>query len=190
VGPELAEVDQEDRHRAAVALLAKGATRFRITARRFSLCRDDADDALQRATEILLTKGPAVEPSRLAAWMQVVVRREALAIRRLRERMLVDATHGGGSAMAEHADPMDRLACEAAGPAEALERRERVAAAARMLALLKPQERRAIALQAQGYSYAEICSITGWTYTKVNRCLAEGRARLRELGVLDLSIGN
>ena len=34
-------------------------------------------------------------------------------------------------------------------------------------------------LQAQGYSYAEICERCGWTYTKVNRCLAEGRARLR-----------
>ena len=25
-------------------------------------------------------------------------------------------------------------------------------------------------LQAQGYSYAEICELCGWTYTKVNRC--------------------
>ena len=36
-------------------------------------------------------------------------------------------------------------------------------------------------LQAQGYSYAEICELCGWTYTKVNRCLAEGRARLYRL---------
>jgi hypothetical protein len=32
---------------------------------------------------------------------------------------------------------------------------------------LKPQERRALGLQAAGCSYAEIEAITGWTYTKV-----------------------
>ena len=41
-----------------------------------------------------------------------------------------------------------------------------------------------IALQAEGYSYAEIQALTGWTYTKVNRALSEGRARLRALGGL------
>ena len=62
-------------------------------------------------------------------------------------------------------------------------RSERVAEAARALAALKPQERRAIVLQAQGYSYAEICTLCGWTYTKVNRCLAEGRAQLRSIAI-------
>ena len=69
----------------------------------------------------------------------------------------------------------------AAGPDERAERRERVAAAARPSLELKPDERLAIVLQAQGYSYAEIGELCGWTYTKVNRCLAEGRARLREV---------
>ena len=49
------------------------------------------------------------------------------------------------------------------------------------LAKLKPSERRALSLLALGYSYREICEQTGWSYTKVNRCLAEGRAALREL---------
>jgi hypothetical protein len=31
--------------------------------------------------------------------------------------------------------------------------------------LLKPQEVRALTLKAQGYSYAEIGEITGWSYT-------------------------
>ena len=47
------------------------------------------------------------------------------------------------------------------------------------LAKLKPQERQALGLFALGYSYGEICDLTGWTHTKVNRCLAEGRAALR-----------
>jgi hypothetical protein len=40
---------------------------------------------------------------------------------------------------------------------------------------LKPQEIRCSLLKAEGYSYKEICERTGWTYTKVNRCLTEGR---------------
>ena len=34
---------------------------------------------------------------------------------------------------------------------------------------------RALWLKAQGHSYNEICALTGWSYTKVNRCLTEGR---------------
>ena len=62
-----------------------------------------------------------------------------------------------------------------------MERSEQLTEAMRLLLKLKPQERRALVLQAYGYSYAEICQLCGWTYTKVNRALAEGRARLRAL---------
>ena len=48
----------------------------------------------------------------------------------------------------------------------------------------EPREIRALLLRAEGYSYAEICELTQWTHTKVNRCLTEGRARLRQLGAL------
>lgn len=43
------------------------------------------------------------------------------------------------------------------------------------MAGLKPQEIRCLLLKAEGLSYQEICEVTGWTYTKVNRCLTEGR---------------
>ena len=171
------------RHRAAAALLASHGAALLRRARRFSLCADDAEDALQRAAEILLTKAPAIAPERLVGWMYVVVRREALGIRRSRQRAMPGpgaTTPGSGDGF----DPLERVPSASPGPHERLEARDRAAAAARILRRLKPQERRAIALQAQGYSYAEIQAITGWTYTKVNRCLAEGRARLRELGVL------
>ena len=36
-------------------------------------------------------------------------------------------------------------------------------------------------LKAQGYSYAEIGEITGWSYTKINRCMAEGRKRFLQV---------
>jgi DNA-directed RNA polymerase specialized sigma24 family protein len=76
-------------------------------------------------------------------------------------------------------DPLDVVAADAPQPAERAERRDAVAEAHRALAALKANERIAILLQAEGYSYAEICEMCGWTYTKVNRCLAEGRAKLR-----------
>jgi len=59
---------------------------------------------------------------------------------------------------------------------ERIDLRER---ARRALPRLKPQERRALGLLAAGHSYREICAITGWTYSKVNRCIREGRAALR-----------
>jgi len=142
-------------------------------ARRHSLCPEDADDALQRAAEILLVKGPAVTPGRLIAWMTVVTKHEAMAVRRGRERLL------GCVACDVPGDPLDAFASDGPGPEETALRRERVTTAHRALASLKANERLALVLQAQGYSYAEICELCGWSYTKVNRCLAEGRAKLR-----------
>jgi RNA polymerase sigma factor (sigma-70 family) len=165
---------RDDRQRAAVELLERHGPSFRRTARRVSICADDADDALQRATEILLTKAPTVEQRRLLGWMTVVTRHEAIAVRRARERAL-------GLGDAEPDSLIGGLPSDAPGPSERFERREFVDAALRALAALKADHRLAIVLQAEGYSYEEICELCGWTYTKVNRCLAEGRARLRQL---------
>jgi RNA polymerase sigma factor (sigma-70 family) len=162
---------------AALAQLATTEAALRRTARRFSLCADDAEDAYQRAVEILLTRSPPTEAGRLAAWMQVVTRREALRLRRSRERLL---DPWGG----DEGQPLERIACDRPDPQEQLERRERVGDAVRLLNHLKPHERLALVLQAYGYSYAEIRELCGWTYTKVNRALAEGRARLRALGAM------
>jgi DNA-directed RNA polymerase specialized sigma24 family protein len=49
----------------------------------------------------------------------------------------------------------------------------------RLINELKPDERTALLLLGLGYSYEEIGSGRGWSYTKVNRCIAEGRAELR-----------
>jgi RNA polymerase sigma factor (sigma-70 family) len=176
VSAPIASLAHARRRARALALLHASEPAFRRTARRFSLCADDAEDAYQRAVEILLTKSPDRAPGELVAWMQVVIRREALAVRRARERLLIPAD--------DDSNRLDRLPCERPGPAERAEGRERVVAAARALAELKPHERLALFLQADGYSYAEIRDMCGWSYTKVNRCLVEGRARLRELGAI------
>jgi RNA polymerase sigma factor (sigma-70 family) len=155
---------------AAVELASRGSS-FRRFARRFSLCAADADDAYQRSLEILLTKAPTADRGELRAWLHTVIKHEALALRRQRERSL-------GSS-----DPS--LVLEAAGEfAPALDEqasgRERVRQAAEALAHLKAAEIRCLLLKALGYSYDEIAERTGYSWTKVNRSLTEGRRRLRE----------
>jgi DNA-directed RNA polymerase specialized sigma24 family protein len=74
---------------------------------------------------------------------------------------------------------LDQIAEEAPGATEAIERAEWLIDARRRLAELKPDERRALGLLGAGFSYAEIGDITQFSYTKTNRCIAEGRAALR-----------
>lgn len=162
------------RKRAAVETYARYETALRRTARRYSLCEDDAEEALQRALEILLRKAPDRGPLELVKWTQTVVKHEAMAIRRERERTLASPLPPG-----EEADWVSLLPATGAGPAETVERREEVARSREALQTLKPQELRALTLLAEGYSYAEIGEITSWSQTKINRCLAEGRERFR-----------
>jgi RNA polymerase sigma factor (sigma-70 family) len=166
-----------DRREAAVRLISAHEPVLRRTARRWSICADDADDAYQRALEILLTKAPTDSPDDLLRWMQTVTKHEALAVRRQRERLLGLPVAAEASA----GDPLDSLPSQLAGPGDRIERSERIARSSEALSALKPQEARALALGAGGYSYREIGRLTGWTYTKVNRCMAEGRKRFLEL---------
>lgn len=172
-----AAVPEAARRRAAVETYARHEAALRRTARRFSLCEDDAEDALQRALEILLRKAPSEDPRDLVRWTQTVVRHEALAVRRERERIL-----GGPAAVVAEPGREDWTALipsESAGPAERAERAEAIARSREALQSLKPQELRALTLLAEGYSYAEIGEITGYSRTKINRCLAEGRESFR-----------
>jgi RNA polymerase sigma factor (sigma-70 family) len=165
------------RKRAAVETYVRHEATLRRTARRYSLCADDADDALQRALEILLRKAPTDDPRELIRWTQTVVKHEALAVRRDRERIL-----SGPAAVATEPGREDWVALlpsGADGPPERAERREAVARSREALGTLKPQELRALSLLAEGYSYAEIGELTGFSHTKINRCLAEGRERFR-----------
>ena len=105
----------ESRRRAASALIETHDAVFRRTARRYSICADDSEDAYQRALEILLTKAPPIEGESLVRWMQTVTKREALAVRRQRERLL------GSPRLSRHdeddeRDPLDSIASESPGP--------------------------------------------------------------------------
>ncbi len=170
----------ESRRRAASALIESHDAVFRRTARRYSICADDAEDAYQRALEILLTKAPPIDGDSLVRWMQTVTKREALGVRRQRERLL-GSHRSAGADGDDDWDPLDSIASESPGPNDRLARRERVVRSGEALNALKPQEARALTLKAQGYSYAEIGEITGWSYTKINRCMAEGRKRFLQV---------
>jgi hypothetical protein len=54
---------------------------------------------------------------------------------------------------------------------------ERVRRSAEALRALKPDEAKALMMKAHGLSYEEIGERNGWTYTKTNRAITEGRRR-------------
>lgn len=135
-------------------------------ARRHSLCADDAHDAYQRALEIFLRNAERLDPERASRWLYTVCKHEAMAVREQRRRIV------GGEEV--QLDAFESRTTPS--PEERAISAERVARSAEALRGLKPQEVRALWLRAEGHSYKAICEETGWTYTKVNRCLAEGRA--------------
>jgi RNA polymerase sigma factor (sigma-70 family) len=158
--PARSEIEQ-----AALQLIARRGAQILATARRYAATPEDAEDAYQRGLEILLTKAPSTSEDDLVPWLRTVVKHEAFALRRQRERHAPVTDDGE---LGERATP------EAITHDQA-ERYELLRQGAEALRMLKPQEVRALQLRGEGYTYAEICEITGWTYTKVNRCLTEGR---------------
>jgi RNA polymerase sigma factor (sigma-70 family) len=148
-------------------LLALHGAALRRVARRWSLCEEDAEDALQRSLEIYVRRLATVERATEAAWLKVVIRNEALAIRRTR----------GESVGREDVDLDARTAADVRALEDKVADRERSARSAEALRDLKPDEALALLLKAEGHSYQEIAASQGWTYTKVNRAITEGRAR-------------
>ena len=140
-------------------------------ARRWSLCADDAQDTYQRALEIYIRRVDSLDPATETAWLKVVIRNEALAIRRARQ----DSVSG------EEIDFDARVHVEQRSVEDHFESSERVARSAEIMRRLKPDEAKALMLKAEGLSYEEIGSRLNWTYTKVNRCITEGRRRFMQL---------
>ncbi|MGB7684361.1 MAG: sigma factor, partial [Solirubrobacterales bacterium] len=106
------------RKRAAIETYSRHEAALRRTARRYSLCADDADDALQRGFEILLRKAPTDDPRELIRWTQTVVKHEALAVRHDRERILGAPPATGAP---ESGDWVALIPSEADGPPERAE---------------------------------------------------------------------
>jgi RNA polymerase sigma factor (sigma-70 family) len=160
----LREADPETR--VAAVMASHGRTLLRV-ANHWSICHDDALDAYQRGLEIFLKRAHAVDPATEVAWLKVVIKHEALAIRRTRQ----DSVGGDDPELDAHA-PAEQRSVE-----EQIASGQRVSRSAEALRALKPDEARALMLKAEGLSYQEIGERCGWTYTKVNRAITEGRRR-------------
>lgn len=163
---------------AALEMIARYEPSLKRTARRFSLDTEDADDAYQRALEIVLTKAPTTDARDLIRWTQTVTKHEAMAVRQSREKLLGNRVPGRPGAAP---DPVASIPAAGEGPDEQAERREAVARSREALRSLKPAELRALSLLAEGYSYTEIGELTGFSQTKINRVLVEGRNRFRSM---------
>src|SRR4051794_7708890 len=164
---------REEIEPAALDLIRRHGGDIMATAKRYSANREDAEDAYQRGLEILLTKAPSTSADVLVPWLKTVVKHEAYALHRQRERagqatapeLLAGAASSAGAG----------VGAGGGGPHEQAERLERLQIGAEALGRLKPAEIRCMLLLAEGHSYRQICEITGFSYTKVNRCLTEGR---------------
>ena len=144
-----------------LGILAAHAESLLRLARRHSICASDAEDAYQRGMEILLRHAGRLDPERAPAWLRTVIKHEAMAVRRSRQREMATGQYDFDSVES----------ASSPSPDEQVAGFERVARSAEALGTLKPQEVRALWLRAQGNSYEEIQRETGWTRTKVNRCL-------------------
>jgi RNA polymerase sigma factor (sigma-70 family) len=167
----MGRVEAEDAAGRVEALIARHGPALLRVANQFSLCQDDALDAYQHALEIYLRRLDTVEVATEGAWMRVVVKHEAMAIRRARQ----------GSVDHDHIDLDDSVPSATRDVDDHVASGERVQRSVEALRALKPDEAKALMLKAEGLSYEEIGRRFGWTYTKVNRSITEGRARFLEV---------
>ena len=134
-----------------LATITQHADALLRTARRHSLCADDASDAYQRALEIFLRNAARLDPARAVSWLHTVVKHEAMAVRQSRQR-IVGAEEFDGDAIEAIHQP---------APDERLLAFEDVTRAAEALQGLKPQELRALWLRMEGRTYKEIAERAG-----------------------------
>ena len=127
----------------------------------------DAEDALQEAFAAFLTEYDPGAGAPALPWLTLVLKRKCWRTNERRE-IEIEPLAMAEVVVEETLDPSNRFA-------------ERDEARAR-LGELKRDERRALILHAAGYTYGEIAGRCGWTQTKVNRCLYEGRRALRRVG--------
>jgi RNA polymerase sigma factor (sigma-70 family) len=159
--------NQENRravHRLAAELFAERQDHLLQIARRNSRREADARDAVQEAFAAFIATYDPGRGSPPLAWL-------TLALKRICWKL--------GAARALEHEPLllaKMLAEDSLDPALRIGAREE---ARRRLGTLKADERRALVMHAAGFTYGEIGERCGWTRTKVNRCLYEGRRALR-----------
>jgi DNA-directed RNA polymerase specialized sigma24 family protein len=151
-------------NRLAGQLFAEKRTHLLGIARRNSAREADAEDALQEAFAAFIASFDPDCGAPPLAWLTLVLKR---ACWRARERRAIDVEP---LALAEV------MTAERLDPAVPVGEYDE---ARRRLGALKADERKAIVLHGAGFAYGEIGTWCGWSATKVNRCLYEGRRALK-----------
>lgn len=154
---------------AVARIVAKHGQEMLAIARAHSAIATDAEDAYQSALEALITKAPTDDEDQLGAWLNVVTRNEALMILRRRKHVALSSFDEIAATFESAAVPMEERIVEDESRGQRREALQR----------LKPDQLRCLLLKAEGYRYAEISAITGFTYASVNRYLTEGRRACR-----------
>jgi DNA-directed RNA polymerase specialized sigma24 family protein len=173
-----AEQSRRDRVPALAHQLYRERYHYLLRIARRNGASDDASDAVNDAFSAFLDKFDPDGGAPPLAWVILTLKRRCWAIgrsRHLDRRVGQEADRNSG----EPGFSIANIPAKMAGPEETIERTEYVLEARAKLAILKPQELRALSLLATGYTYLEIAAMNRWTYTKVNRCVSEGRARMR-----------
>ncbi len=166
---------QREVRELAEELFTENHDYLQAIARHHAHTRVDATEAVQEALASFVAHfdpGCGAPP---IAWLTVTLKRQCWRQRseaHLERHVGQEAVPGGG----ELGSFLELLPSRQPDTAERVIERDD---ARRELRRLKPDERDALGMQAAGLSYAEIGERRGWTYTKVNRCIAEGRAALR-----------
>lgn len=146
-------------------------TLVRITTKAAGGSRATAEEACQLAWLGLLRCQPDRE--QVLGWLIVVARHEAWQLTRHSRREIPS----DGRASSGETDLAPRLGERIADPVS-LELRLEAREALRALACLPERQRRPMTLKLAGYSYKEICALTGRSYTNVNKHLTRARAAL------------
>jgi RNA polymerase sigma factor (sigma-70 family) len=173
---------EQDR-RAKVQALAEQLYRERYNyllriAVKHAASREDAEEAVQFAFLAFVEKFDPESGSPPLGWLTLTLERRCWAARR---HMHLDRSAGQEAApdSAGRSFAAESIPSADTGPEQLV---ELIDDARSRLAALKPAERRALSLIAAGCSYSEVGEIAGWTYTKTNRCVSEGRASLEAAG--------
>jgi RNA polymerase sigma factor (sigma-70 family) len=169
------ESTTEEVRRLAAELYADRYRYLLNIARRNAASEADAEEATQDGFEFFLADYDPAAGAPPLPWLTLVIKRRCWRLRdnaHLDRRVaaLPESTHEEPTGLIERR------------PANSPPTAERIAdhdEALRRLARLKRDERTALVLKAAGYSYEEIGRHRGWSYTKTNRAIAEGRAALR-----------
>ncbi len=156
----------------AADLYTNHRRRLLAIATRNSPTIDDAEEALHDSFALFIDHFHPDTGAPPLAWLTLTLKRRCWACYRhqLLTKPVSPHSPTAGLELSPSRAPL---------PDEIAELADTTALLRRGLKALKPHQRQALSLLALGYSYREIADITGWTYTKVNRCITEGRATLR-----------